>query len=192
MQVLLVKFWLFFVTLMEKYCPCSCCYCYCCCCCIGIRANASVSVTEEDHDAGPLSSVATQETDYMLGLAWAFVLVCSLVGVFRSAVGLRVWNTLTAIGRHEERQIPHLDWFLYMSLFILILPVYEARMAVNPIKYLSHVHLSNRFDNSNRFHLYQFLSNFLSVISEIYFNSQIKRGLTANRAWQVADSVKRW
>ena len=74
----------------------------------GINANVSVNVTDEDRE-GPLSSVPTEETDYQLILSWAFVLVCAVVALIRSSVGVRVWNTIAAIGRHEERQLRHLD-----------------------------------------------------------------------------------
>ncbi|KAK7491239.1 hypothetical protein BaRGS_00017510 [Batillaria attramentaria] len=41
----------------------------------GLEPNATVTITEEDFH-GPLSSTPTEETDYLLWLAWIFLVVC--------------------------------------------------------------------------------------------------------------------
>lgn len=74
----------------------------------GMSANSSVTVTDEDA-VGPLKSQPNQESDYLLWLSWAFVILCSAMAVARSDVGFRVWNTLVAIGHHQEHHHHHID-----------------------------------------------------------------------------------
>lgn len=74
----------------------------------GMQANSSVEVTEEDY-VGPLQSEPTQEMDYLLLLSWLFVILCCVMGAVRSSAGVRVWNTLVAMGHHEQHHHQHID-----------------------------------------------------------------------------------
>lgn len=74
----------------------------------GMQANSSVEVTEDDY-IGPLQSEPTQEIDYLLLLSWLFVILCCIMGAVRSSAGVRVWNTLVAMGHHEQHHHQHID-----------------------------------------------------------------------------------
>ncbi|OWF47970.1 uncharacterized protein LOC110453688 [Mizuhopecten yessoensis] len=52
----------------------------------GLEPNSSVNVTTEDYE-GPLSSVPTEESDYLLWVAWLFVLVFTSIVFVQSAYG---------------------------------------------------------------------------------------------------------
>lgn len=74
----------------------------------GMQANSSVEVMDEDY-AGPLQSEPTLEMDYLLLLSWLFVILCCIMGAVRSSAGVRVWNTLVAMGHHEQHHHQHID-----------------------------------------------------------------------------------
>ncbi|XP_014674375.1 PREDICTED: thioredoxin domain-containing protein 15-like [Priapulus caudatus] len=71
----------------------------------GLQANAYVVVTEEDY-WGPLPSEPEQRTDYMLWLAWSFIIFCVVWFGFQSTTGERVITQLhrhlrTLVHRHQ-------------------------------------------------------------------------------------------
>ena len=72
----------------------------------GFEANTSVTVLPVDHD-GPLSSSPTQERDWLLWLAWAFVIVCFTTMFAKSTVGQRVWEAIANFGMEHENH--HID-----------------------------------------------------------------------------------
>ncbi|XP_033738674.1 uncharacterized protein LOC117326148 [Pecten maximus] len=52
----------------------------------GLEPNSSVNVTQEDYE-GPLSSIPTEESDYLLWVAWIFVLIFTSIVFVQSAYG---------------------------------------------------------------------------------------------------------
>ncbi|XP_069124791.1 thioredoxin domain-containing protein 15-like [Argopecten irradians] len=52
----------------------------------GLEPNSSVNVTEKDYE-GPLSSIPTEETDYLLWVAWLFVLIFTGIVFVQSTYG---------------------------------------------------------------------------------------------------------
>ncbi len=74
----------------------------------GVAGNTSVTIAPEDYE-GPLHSMPTQDTDYLLILAWAFTVLVVSTMFLQSNRGQAVWNFLVSFGvDHHHHQ--HIDW----------------------------------------------------------------------------------
>lgn len=72
----------------------------------GFQPNEAVNVTDEDYE-GPLSSIEVQYRDYLLWLAWGFLISCAFWFVVQSHVGHRMmataWGKIRPlVVRHEH------------------------------------------------------------------------------------------
>ncbi|XP_076450528.1 uncharacterized protein LOC143286711 isoform X2 [Babylonia areolata] len=69
----------------------------------GLEANSSVELSPEDYE-GPLSSIPTEETDYLLWFAWFFILVCSGHIFIFSQVGQRAIERVVVLWQEHQHQ----------------------------------------------------------------------------------------
>ena len=72
----------------------------------GLKGNKSVEVTQEDHE-GPLSSVPTEEVDYLLWLSWIVVLGFTVHMASNTATARSLWQFLASFGQEHNHQ--HID-----------------------------------------------------------------------------------
>ncbi|XP_074647873.1 thioredoxin domain-containing protein 15-like [Tubulanus polymorphus] len=69
--------------------------------------NASeVNITEADY-IGPLSSVPTEDTNYLLILSWAFVIAFSSIMIAKSNSGMQLWHKVQLLWQEHQHQ--HVD-----------------------------------------------------------------------------------
>ena len=69
-----------------------------------LQPRKDVNITLEDYE-GPLSSVPTDDADYLLWFAWIYVITFSGVVFMRSSLG----NRLQEAFRNFEEQHQHID-----------------------------------------------------------------------------------
>ena len=74
--------------------------------CSGFEANSSIGVSEEDY-TGPLPSVPSQETDYLLWFSWIFIIVCSSHIFISSQTGQRAIERINVLWQEHQHQ--HID-----------------------------------------------------------------------------------
>lgn len=67
----------------------------------GLDPNVSVVLEDQDYE-GPLPSVPTPETDYLLCLAWVFVCVCSTYMFTVSSTGQHIINRVMVLWQEHQ------------------------------------------------------------------------------------------
>jgi len=73
----------------------------------GVEVNGTMHDVREEDYLGPLSSEPTQETDYLLILAWLFVMAFFSVMLYRSTTGQKIVQLLASFGQEHHHQ--HID-----------------------------------------------------------------------------------
>ncbi|PVD37841.1 hypothetical protein C0Q70_00443 [Pomacea canaliculata] len=67
----------------------------------GLEPNASVELTKEDFE-GPLSSIPTEETDYLLWFAWIFTIICGGHLFIQSSPGQHVIEKVRILWQEHQ------------------------------------------------------------------------------------------
>lgn len=82
-------------------------HCYTCTCLfliVGLYPNTTLNVTDEDY-IGPLPSVPTEDVDYLLWVAWIFVVICSGFLFVQSSYGQHWINRVKILWQEHQ----HID-----------------------------------------------------------------------------------